>query len=426
MVNVKKVLMHLFLFIVLFQESIQRMVHVGALDYIDELVVIIFSLIALVNILRKKTIDKKIAFLFFLLVGFFLFGTLSLLLNSSFVFSRYIVSAFLATKCFLLIIDIGIIGFKDDTKKYFIEAINNIGMLCVFIGIFNFIFPSIYHKFFTFANVTYRFGFVSVTSLFYHTGRFGWFMLFLALMNYILYKNMEENRNRKLFFLFAFFSLLSFRTKVVFSVIIILIINLFLFKKIDLKKIFIAGVVSLVVFFAFNDIIMNTYHLYFDDETTTVSARQSLNNNSVKIVKDYFPFGVGFGKFGSWYARMYYSEYYYKYNMTRIYGLEPTNPGFASDTFWPAIFGESGFIGSVFYIYFIIYILLYFKRNLKINGNLNMISIYFGLLVLIQSLVESFGEPSFNSPPQYIFIGFIVGNALFETVKLNKIRDDVI
>ena len=404
MINVKKVLMYIMIFILLFQESIQRMFHINFVDYIDELVVIIFTLIAFAKILKDKRINKRVIILLFLLLSFFISGTLSLYHNSSSLFLQYIESAFLSIKCFLLVIDIAIIG-----------------ILCFIIGIFNFVAPNAYHKIFTFANLTYRFGFVSLTSLFYHTGRFGWFMLFLSLMNYSIFKNKGDNKNKKLFLLFGLCSLLSFRTKVIFSIVVILIINLILTKKIQLKKILISLSVVTIIFIIFNKPIMNTYYLYFDDDNTTVSARQSLMDNSYIIIKDYFPLGVGFGKYGSWYARKYYSEYYYKYNMSNIYGLDPNNAFFGTDTFWSAIFGETGFIGTVSYILLMLYIFLILKNNIKIDGKMSSICIYFGILVLIQSFVESFGEPSFNSPPQYIFLALVVGNALHETLKLKTL-----
>ena len=245
-------------------------------------------------------------------------------------------------------------------------------------------------------------------------------MLFLSIMNYTLYKKSGASKNKKLFILFAICSLFSFRTKVIISIIILLLFNLIISKKIEAKKIIFTIFFGLVIFLSFNKVIMNTYYLYFDDSNTNISARQSLTDNSYKIVKDFFPLGVGFGKYGSWYARKYYSEYYYRYNMSFIYGLNPEDPFFATDVFWGSILGETGFLGTIFYILFLFYIYINLKHNLKKYNFSEIVGIYFGFLVFIQSVVESFGEQSFNSPPQYIFLGFIVGTALNESINLSK------
>ena len=299
MINIKKCLMFITIFLLLFQESIQRVAPISVIDYFDELFVIICTIIAFGKILHTKTINKQIVILFLLLIGFFATGTISLYKNSSYEFSKFLESSFLAIKSFLLILDISIIGYSDEAKKQFINIMNNIGIICAVVAVVNFLFPNIYIKIFPFGIITYRFGFVSVTSLFYHPGRYGWFMLLLSIMNYVIYKNNGKKKYKNMFFTFGLFSLLSFRTKVILSIIVILIFNVILSQKIDIKKIFTAGLLGLIIFTIFNNVIMNTYYLYFDDNNTTISARQSLTNNSIRILKDYFPLGVGFGKYGS-------------------------------------------------------------------------------------------------------------------------------
>lgn len=421
MINLKKILAYIVIFILLFQESIQRMVSLSIIDCFDELFIVFLSLAALARFFQRKSLKMTNIILLFLMLMFLIFGSLSLVLNSSVIISRYIESSFLAIKCFLLIIDVSILGFNDDDKKMFLETMNNIGVLCVIIGIFNFIFPSLYSKIFPFAIVTRRFGFVSVTSLFYHTGRFGWFMLFLSLMNYTLYKKDINPKSKKFFIMFGLCSMLSFRTKVISSIIIILIINTVITKKIEMKKIITSLIAVFIVFILFKDVIINTYDLYFNDSTDSVSARQSLLDNSYEIMKDYFPLGVGFGKYGSWYARIYYSEYYYKYHMTNVYGLSPSGAYFATDTFWSAIFGESGVLGSICYISFIIYMFRLLKKNITLEKSIKAATISFSLFVLIQSIIESFGEPSFNSPPQNIFLALVVGAGLYECINKNEV-----
>lgn len=423
MIDIKKIYVYILLFILLFQETIQRMIpSLSFLDFFDEIIVVLFTMLALIEIFKTKKINKIVLILFLLLICFYVTGSISLYKNSNFIFTRYLGSSFLAIKCFLLIIDISIIGLNEKTKRISIDVLNSIGILNVLVGLFNFVFPSIYSKICPFAIVTYRFGFVSITSLFYHTGRFGWFMLFLSIMNYVLYRSNKNSKNKKLFVLFGIFSLLSFRTKVILSILTILIVNVTLSKKIELKKIVTASCFVLLIVALFHNVILNAYYLYFDDNQSTVSARQSISKNSYKIVEDYFPLGVGFGQYGSFYAKKYYSEYYYKYNMTNIYGLSPNDAFFATDNFWGCILGETGFLGTTFYILFLIYVFLLLKHNLKFDATFKSSEIYFGILVLIQSIAESSGEQSFNSPPQYIFLAITVGIAIYESINKSEMR----
>ena len=172
--------------------------------------------------------------------------------------------------------------------------------------------------------------------------------------------------------------------------------------------------ISILILFLFKDIIINTYDLYFlgnQGET----ARQVLDETGKEILKDYFPIGVGFGKFGTYYAALNYSEYYYIYGISDVYGLTKDDPKYSMDTFWPAIMGETGFLGLIVYIYLVVSI---FKQLFKcINlgeKRLNVDKIYnlTSILIFIQFVVESFGEATFNTSPQNILVAIFIGISL--------------
>lgn len=409
--NIKKVFIYFIVILLLFQESITRLLNLSVLDYLDEVITIVLLFISIIEIIKEKKINK-ISFVLTLLVMLFsIIGQLSYYINSEYELIKGVLSNFLSIKFFLIIIALANLNLKDDTKEYIFQALEFSCKLVIIIAIFNFLMPNLYSKIFPFAMVTYRFGMVSVTSLFYHTGRYGWFMLFMALLYYSKYKTYRTRKDKICMIVCALFSLLSFRTKVLMSLIVLILYEVILNKRINLKQLFIGGAILLTIFVVFKDTIINTYNLYFTD-SNGMSARQALNINSFKIMKDYFPLGVGFGKFGSWYARIYYSEYYYKYNMSKIYGLEPPEAIFATDTFWPSIFGETGVLGSIIYIYTIIYIYRNLKIKCKFEQGLSKEYSLLGIFSLIQTLCESMGEQSFNSPPQYIFVALIIGIAI--------------
>lgn len=409
--NIKKIAIYIIIILLLFQESITRLLNLDVLDYLDELMTVVIILVSLLEIIKEKKINNISFVLALLVILFSLIGQTSYFINSDYDIIKGIFSNFLSIKFFLIIIALANINFNDEIKEYIIHALEFCCKLVMLVAIFNFLVPNIYSKVFPFAIVTYRFGMVSVTSLFYHTGRYGWFMLFMALLYYSKYKAYSNKEDRNWMIACGLFSLFSFRTKVIMSLIIIILYITIFNKKINIKKISLGFIILIIVIITFKDTIINTYNLYFTDSQGT-SARQALNANSINIMKDYFPLGVGFGKFGSWYARVYYSEYYYKYNMNTIYGLEPPDAIFATDTFWPSIFGETGVLGSITYIYALAYIYRGLKKKYKNSYGISSVYSLFGILALIQTLCESMGEQSFNSPPQYIFVALIIGVAI--------------
>lgn len=411
--NIKKIGIYTLTIIFLFQNSFVQFTNINILNNLDELLILFLAVFMFIKIVKKGKIEKNISILFFLVTMFSFIGILSCWLNSDFIFSRVILSNFLVIKFFILIMAICTLEIKEEYRNYIMDALELCCKLVMIVAIFNFCFPNLYKQIFSFAMVTKRFNITAITSLFYHPGRYGWFMLFMSIFYYSKYKNSKSNKDKGWMMICALFSVLSLRTKVIMSIIVIIIFECIINKKINIKKIIISLVILSTVMLVFRNVIWNTYSLYYTD-TNGVSARQALNHYSIKIMKDYFPLGVGFGKYGSWYAKVYYSEYYYKYNMNTVYGLSPQFSSFATDTFWPSIIGETGLCGT--FIYILCLLVLIFSLLKKRKKMSTSIWVNIAILSLIQAICESFGEPSFNSAPQNIFVALSIGLALSERV----------
>ena len=91
------------------------------------------------------------------------------------------------------------------------------------------------------------------------------------------------------------------------------------------------------------------YSFYFSPYAILM-ARGQFATNGLRIARDYFPFGTGFGTFGSRAAQAHYSPVYYWYHMYHTPGLDPLWPSYACDTFWPMILGETGWLGMAGYL----------------------------------------------------------------------------
>ncbi len=74
------------------------------------------------------------------------------------------------------------------------------------------------------------------------------------------------------------------------------------------------------------------------------SARNLLVSGGLRIMNDFFPWGAGFGTFGTETAATYYSPLYYQYDLNSFWGLAE-NGSELTDCYWPAICGELGIIG---------------------------------------------------------------------------------
>jgi hypothetical protein len=144
-----------------------------------------------------------------------------------------------------------------------------------------------------------------------------------------------------------------------------------------------------------------------DIETYIISssARSTLTSGSVDVAAGYFPFGAGFGRYGSFTASVNYSPEYISRGFDHIYGLGRGEDGpFLNDTQWPAIIGETGWIGTASFVGGIVCVFLSLFRSTSDNEEplvrwLRICGV--GWLVLI--LIESIAAPVLSSAPSYPF-----------------------
>lgn len=134
------------------------------------------------------------------------------------------------------------------------------------------------------------------------------------------------------------------------------------------------------------------YFIYLNGQ----AARSIMLLTSLRIMKDYFPFGTGFATYASHSASAQagYSPVYVKYGFDTIYELRNSTEGtFFDDQFWPIIFGQTGIIGTVSYIFILV---MLFKKIQKLYKK--SLNAYCGcLFVFIYLMVSSIAEPAFNN-----------------------------
>lgn len=145
---------------------------------------------------------------------------------------------------------------------------------------------------------------------------------------------------------------------------------------------------------------------YFGDTTT---ARSALTATSFEIAGDCFPIGTGFGSFGSYMSRVFYSPVYYEYGLSSIYGLMNISgaDSFVSDTFWPMVIGQTGYAGLLCYIGALV--MIYRKIGLLYPQHLSLYST--SLFLYVYLLIQSTSSAAFVGPIS-VPIGIVIGICL--------------
>ena len=142
------------------------------------------------------------------------------------------------------------------------------------------------------------------------------------------------------------------------------------------------------------------------------AARAALTQVSFLIAKDHFPFGTGFGTFASAFSDDPYSKVYYLYHIQNVWGISKSYSSFVSDTFWPMILGQTGYLGTFLYgaLLLILFSSVYGLRKY------NAYSFASALAVILYLLISSTSESAFVNT-MAVPLAFILGVHLADVKK---------
>lgn len=174
-------------------------------------------------------------------------------------------------------------------------------------------------------------------------------------------------------------------------------------KKLSRKvKIFAAVVVTVAGVAA----LYQTISYYF--LMGTESARAVLTIGAPFIAADHFPFGTGWGTYGSAFSIEPYSPVYGMYWMAGIWGISQSYSSFVSDTFWPMILGQCGYFG---FAALLGALWIFIKKVFALwDYRCDFASTLFLILYL---LISSTSESAFANPvavPMAFWIGFVLAS----------------
>lgn len=136
------------------------------------------------------------------------------------------------------------------------------------------------------------------------------------------------------------------------------------------------------------------------------SARAVLTIGGPFLAIDHFPFGTGWGTYGSSASIDPYSPVYGMYRMAGVWGLSPDFPDFICDTFWPMVLGQCGFFG---FAAFIGVLVLFIRKLLTLKKD--RCAYASALVPLLYLFVSSSSESAFVNPiavPFAFWFGFLL------------------
>ena len=299
-------------------------------NYVDELLTLIILPYVIMNF---RALLQKSRLVIIGAIGFLLIGLVSTYLSE---LSRpliAIVSDFFTFIKFPITYLYFRYLFTKQNSTYFL---NILYILSKFVVVIAFICCLLNYSFELGMTYDIRFGIGSFQFIYNNPGFF--LALMVACYSLINYSNNSGDLKYKIL---AILNMIATLRSVAFGVIaLLLVLSVFIGRNLRLYHLFI--LIPSIIFVGNGAI-----STYFGDLET---PRKLLFQGGIKVFQKFFPLGAGFASYGSNAAYMYYSPLYFQFGFHHIWGLNLEYGNIANDNFWPMIFAQFGFIGSIFYI----------------------------------------------------------------------------
>ena len=219
----------------------------------------------------------------------------------------------------------------------------------------------------------------------------GQIALCCAMIYYLFSKQTKKNRNIAIIIMLL--GLVSGKSKYFGECVCFIALVMFVKSRINFTSVStllkLAALGAVVIFFTWTK--FNAYYVEGFQEDAQEMARPITYQTGMQIMfHDYIPFGSGLGSFGTAAAAKEYSPIYYKYHLDEIWGLNPENPMFLADAFYPTL-AEYGIVGLFFFLWF-------WKRRLwEANKIPNLIYYRMALMCILALALESTADSSYLS-----------------------------
>lgn len=366
-------------------------------SYVDELLSLIILISYVVTHFNSKISKRDIAFWLLILI----FEILGLMFNFIYQIQNnvnaIILDAFSVIKVF--VVAIAAMSFvRDVNGKYIIHILGKLFSIVVVIlfafAIINLFFDCGFRD-------EYRYGIPCFKFVCINAGQFSYCSYyFISILTAYYFLCGKKNLWCLVIALLLACSTLRTRTIIFAGIYVIFFLYFGKMKKSQPIVLILISIIAIPVFIYFS---YGQIDKYFNNDNT---ARFRLLETSLVIFKKYFPFGTGFGTYGTASAASYYSNLYYIYGLDKVWGLYPSNPDFASDNFWPSIFAQFGLLGTAIVLCIILIILkTYIERA---DNNYKKICCYFIFVVLLSSSLVTASFYHYSSIGLFLILSTLI------------------
>lgn len=370
----------------------------GLLQYADECVCIFYILFIFYELILFSELNdyKILAFLvFFIFIG--LIGNV-LISDVDFNINIILLDTFMVVKPYIFLMA-SLLYYKHHFSYSHIAFFCNISKFMIsFIFIGGIIFL---------AKNNFDFLYVrNVKGYYLFSGFTGTLASYILIFEFLI---LLSNSHYKLFWtMISFISILLTTSGVGLLAIFIIFVFCFLYSKFNLNWycLFFFGMFACLI--GWNEI--SSYLL------DTTQARSLMYVNAFKCLVNYFPFGTGFGNYGSYGAAYSYSKLYFNFGYDNVWGLQPWEyggPSFLLDTYYPMIIAQFGFFG------FAIFLILVITTFFKLYRRRDFVTLTIFLSLIIAGL--GFYLSSTDKFIQFYIFGFSYTKFIYSHSKKNRI-----
>ncbi len=148
--------------------------------------------------------------------------------------------------------------------------------------------------------------------------------------------------------------------------------------------------------------------------TNENAPRYILFKHGFITAKSFFPFGSGFGTYGSSIAASSYSPLYVDYGFTSLYGMNPGDYQFLNDNYYPMIIGQFGFFGTLIMLAIFV---SFFKKSFHCYDNKSKI---IALVFLCYFVCHSVGSSILTSSAGVLGILFLALIWIYDEGRANN------
>jgi len=213
--------------------------------------------------------------------------------------------------------------------------------------------------------------------------------------------------------------LLSIRAKF-FTIYILYIYIAFFLKsktKFNVKWIIISAILLFLAIYVNREKFLSYFVYGIEDG----QARSFQYYYALEILKDYFPFGSGFGTYATEGAAKYYSPLYSILGIDNVWGMREvdynTDADFLKDTFYPAL-AQFGIVGVCLFF-------LFWLKRWKEGKLLTLQKYKLFLFIFWVEMVQNIADNSFTGPfgvPLMMLLGFLLHECKSDIInnKINK------